>query len=280
MSQNNLALIALAGLISASSAAPSDYAPSRGMVPTRADTSVLTRGRQGNDHEPPGFITLSDRHFDSLIEGGWNTRRDRRFELVSEPSAPQSPPSVGRAIYPAGFEGGRGPINTALAVEGKYRALYVSFWVRLSPNWIGHRSGVNKILHIHIDGRNKVYLSAQGQGAGHLQPQVRLQGVAEKPVSRNLHTNMGRANLQRGLWHHWEVLLYCNDAGLDNGQAQWWVDGRLVGAYANIRYVPFNGDHFWTKVAWNPTWGGVGQRIVVPQYMDIDNLYVSVGNPL
>src|SRR5262245_28464699 len=94
-------------------------------------------------NEPAGFVEITDRAFSDRKEGGWKNRGDKNFEIISDSTAPASPPFVGRAYYPAGFQAGRGPINTWLDLDPKYSKLYVSFWLKLSENWSGNQAGVN-----------------------------------------------------------------------------------------------------------------------------------------
>ena len=152
-----------------------------GMVPaaTRAQA-----GPHGGPHEPPGFTLITDRPFDAKVEDGWTDRGDPWFSIVQDPSAPKSPPGVGQAMFPRGYEGGSGPILTAHRLGPGYRDLYLAMWIRFSSNWVGHRSGVNKILHIWIDGRNKLILMARGIGRGPLLATVGLQGLNEAQKAR------------------------------------------------------------------------------------------------
>jgi hypothetical protein len=50
--------------------------------------------------------------------------------------------------------------------------------------------------------------------------------------------------LQAGRWYTIEVRLKMNDANVDNGVFQMWVDGQLVGDYRTVRYrIPWNGTY-------------------------------------
>lgn len=226
-------------------------------------------------NEPPNFTPISVRSFRSREESGWETRRGRNLEIMSSSTPTDGPPMYGRAVYPAGFEAGSGPVMTKMDLPAGCKSIYVSFLVRLSDNWQPHPSGVNKVLHIWIAGRNKVYLTFQGRG-GELRPQVNLQGLREVPVSRNLVPNASRrSRASVGTWHRWEILLQANSADNSDGRITWWFDGETVGRYDGIRFALMSSDQGWEQVSWNPTWGGRGGRIVVPQFMDVGQLYVS-----
>ena len=242
-----------------------------GVTFTATATSVPTAGYP---NEPPGFTPISERALDARVEDGWIDRGDSRFTIDVDGSAPRSLPNIGRALFPLGWAGGSGPISTHLTLSG-HTAIYVSFWLRFDPNWDGHSAYVNKIFHLWINGGNKAYLSAQSSNQSPLVPEIRLQGINESPVSRNLNGNVAGTRLLRGSWHRWEFVLVANNQGNADGQARWWIDGVLTGDWNNISFVPSGASHFWEKIDWNPTWGGTGDVVPAPQYMDIDHIYIS-----
>lgn len=56
------------------------------------------------------------------------------------------------------------------------------------------------------------------------------------------YSGSNRFNLQSGRWYTIEVRRRLNDAGVDNGILQMWVDGLLIHDYRNVRFrVPRNG---------------------------------------
>lgn len=231
----------------------------------------------GRPNEPPGLSVLTDRPFNAKVESGWTDRGDPGFHIVSDPSAPQSLPTIGEATFPLGFAGGRGPIQTDFHTTTQPKRIYVALWLKLSPNWDGHSSYVNKVFHIWINGVNRVYLTLTGIDSMPFTPRIALQGVNETPVSRNLGPNAGaQAKVYRGRWHLWEVELIANTPGQPDGEARWWLDGVKVGDYAGINYLATGAaKDYWEIVSWNPTWGGAGDIVPATQYMWIDNVYVS-----
>lgn len=238
--------------------------------------SVVPLGAQEHPHEPLAFKPITHQPFDVDLDGGWERRRGDRFSLVLDAQAPCSPPGVGRVSFSRGFPGGSGPANLYYDIPPGYRKLYVSFCVRLSPNWVGHRSGVNKILHFWIADRNRAIISATGSGSGRLTPQFRLQALADAKSARNLGIRSGRS-IERGRWQRVELIIASNTPGIPNGRVQWWVDGQLAGDFSQLPFVGPGEDADWRRVSWNPTWGGTGGAILAEQFMDIDDLYISGG---
>jgi hypothetical protein len=231
--------------------------------------------RSSGRTEPAGFTTVTDRSFNARGESGWSVYGSQ-FEIVADPTAPASPTSVGRIRYPAGFGGGYEPAMTTLTgVDARgYTQLYLSFWVKLSSNWQGHSSGVNKIGFVWLHNNPTVYFSAQGSGSGPLQPQIRLQNTPDG--ARNLTPNVANLEFTRGEWHKWEVLLVVNAGGQANGQAHWWIDGVKVGQYTNVLYGTSSQGKAWGEVIeWRPIWGGMGGTVAQDMYMSMDDLYIS-----
>src|SRR5690606_32946074 len=122
-----------------------------------------------------------------------------------------------------------------------YSEMYLSFYFRLDPNWVGAPSnGINKVLHIWINGGSVVVFSAQGQSGNPITPQMRLQNVESDPrgISFNLNPNIVQgARMIRGQWHRVEILLRSNVPGQTNGEVSWWLDGTKIASYTNIGFI-------------------------------------------
>lgn len=209
---------------------------------------------------------------------GWQVSTDGSgVPIVTDPTAPGSPPFVAQARYPVGFGDGRSPLYVERDVEDEeHSRLYVCLWVKLSESWQGHGSGVNKIGFVWTDGSPVVTMAAVGSGEASLVPQIRLQDLpSDVESARNLQPDVEDATIRRGTWHRWEVLLVMNDWAEANGEVRWWIDGRKVGDHRNLRFVDAAADGVWERVAWRPTWGGRGDAVREPMYMWLDHLYVS-----
>lgn len=245
------------------------------VVPEAAASLVIA-----HPNEPPGFVPISRRGFDAKVEEGWKDRGDRRFGIAEDLSAPISPPSVGAALFPAGYAGGRGPINTALDVTG-YGSIYLSMWIKLSPNWQGAgHNGINKVLHIWIGGGSRVVFALMGRGRQRLLPQLRMQNMRadRRGISFNLNPRLGMGmKVQPGQWYNIEILLRANTPGRSNGLAEWWVNGVKVGQYFDLSYLGFGESREWERVSWNPTWGQPKDKVANDMYMYMDHFYVSGG---
>jgi len=231
-------------------------------------------------NEPGGFICITNRAFMEREEPGWRTRRGETFTIIEDRTAPVSPPRVGRARFPRGYAGGRGPINTSAELRGhKVKELYLAFWIKLPNDFEGARSaGINKVLHIWLDERSTVVLSAQGRGSGPLFPQMRLQNVRadHRGISFNLDPRRDAwPRMFRDRWYQIEVHLKVNTPGRADGVVEWWMDGRPAGEYRNVGFVKAGDESYWTEVSWNPTWGSPKDTAAREMSMLIDHFYVS-----
>lgn len=225
-------------------------------------------------NEPSGSTRQTERSFGALNEDGWLAPMGY-FSIVDDPTAPRSGSTVGQARYPAGFNGGTEPVRLEKSFSQRYSTMYVSFWIKMSDNFVGHSTGVNKILHLWVAGGNRIYLTAQGSGAGPLLAQINLQGV---PIygARNLPPNVVTgAQIQRGRWQRWEVVVRTNTPGVSNGFLEWWVDGVRVGSHSDLQFIQGTESPLWEHIQWAPTWGGIGGTVTADQFMWIDHLYVS-----
>lgn len=231
-------------------------------------------------NEPPGLVKISERTFDALLEDGWQTAFHANLSIISDIFGPKSGPGAGKVVYPAGFVGGNEPINDfkLLDVVTPSETLYVSFWIKFSPNFNGHPgSGVNKIFHIFIAGVNRVFLDADGRGTtSSFEPRINLQQINSDGGFRNLTPNLvPTARMNRDQWYRWEFVLVTNTAGNADGSAEWWLDGVKVGQYNNIGYVRADQAHTWRSLNWAPTWGGSGSTVSAEQSMMVDHIYIS-----
>lgn len=229
-------------------------------------------------NEPDGFTPLTERDFRLFDEDGWSSSNSGGLFIVMDEGAPIAPPTVIHAAYPAGFPGGSSPGWSEIgAIEERgVRGLYASFWVKVSENWQGHPSRVNKIGFFWIDDGPAVFTSIQGRGAGTLHPVIHVQGLPGG--SWVLEGNLARGEVVRGEWHQWEVLLISNQDGGFDGEIHWWLDGNEIGDHRGVRFGRRGAGEVWQRASWRPIWGGCGAFVDEDMYMRLDRFYIS-GSP-
>ncbi|PYO76462.1 MAG: hypothetical protein DMD63_14435 [Gemmatimonadetes bacterium] len=233
--------------------------------------------------EPAGMTPITERPFSALNEAGWTDQASPYLTIVSDATAPKSPPGVIQMLFPAGFLDGSSPAVSEAVLGTRYRTIYVSFWMKYSSNWIGHDTGTNKILHFWVGGVNRIYNLVQGVGTGPLVASVDVQGVItggqyDGGTNGKFAPNLGVPGIiPRGQWVHWEMVFTGNTAGNADGTIEWWLDGAKLGSYGGVQFV--SGNALWESMEWSPTWGGnSGIRVPADQYSWLDHIYISGKN--
>lgn len=273
---------------------------------SQSGTAVLQFSGGGYPNLPSGWSVLSDHDFTSKTEGGWFDTGSPYFNIVTASGAGGTTVDsmaslynrlteyTGRALYPVGFAGGSGPINTGynITAPSQRTGLYLAFNIGLSSAFVGHSSGVNKIWFCTAgtSASGPAYFSAQGAGSGTLQFQVRTQGTPSTGGgARNLTPNVGTANVTRGVRHTVEVVMRLNTCQSDgtanaDGTCEVWFNGTKSHSYTDVVYrgngstsgqLPASA--LFNAVKWNPTWGGTGGTIATAQYMYMYDAAVGAG---
>jgi Big-like domain-containing protein len=251
---------------------------SAGVSVAVADTATSTPPPDGSV-EPAGLTTLTERPFSALNEDGWTNTGSSYYSIKQDATAPKSPSSVGQILFPAGFGSGNAPAVLEKVWSSGVKTLYVSFWLKLSSNWVGNDASVNKIFHFWIGDSNRLFLNAHGAGNGTLTAEVWLQGIVaggnfDSGRTADFGPNQGASGvIKRGQWVHWEMLFTGNSSGAADGKVEWWVDGAKVGSYSGIQFV--SGAGTWQEMEWSPTYGGSGSPVPADQTMSVDHIRIS-----
>ncbi len=239
--------------------------------------------------EPAGMTFIDERPFNcakpSACESNWQYSETyaNGLAVVQDATAPRSASNVGQQLYTSALPGGSSPAIAARAFTPK-KTLYVSMWMMLSSNWVGHPTGTNKITHFFITGYNRIYTMARGTGTNALKPAFGLQnlaapyfdGVSQTATSVNILPNVTNVPIVRGQWQRWEVVLTGNTPGVADGTIEMWIDGVKTHQYVNVMFDTAAQSGKFDTVAWSPTWGGGGGTITTPFFMNMDAMYISV----
>ena len=234
----------------------------------------------GSSNEPSGMTFLTDRALNAMNESGWSDQSGGgggSISIFQDATAPKSPSNVMRATFPTGYtSSGNGPGSSDFQLGSRPRTLYVSYWARLSSNWVGHDSGVNKEFYAYANGNPVMYFNASCSYSGAITPVIDLQDTYSRGTS-NLSPNLvPGARMIRGQWYHIEVVMVGNTAGNADGSVDWWLDGVHVGSY-QIQWQ--SGAATWNLFHYTTIWGGVGgPNVPATQYKDWDDVYISGKN--
>jgi hypothetical protein len=280
-SNGAVATVSASGLVTAVAAGSAQIsATSEGQSgsATLTATSPPPPPPPGTSNEPSGMTAISDRPFNARNELGWTDGGGTgEFDFRSDPTAPHSPPSILHAWYPAGYLGGGGPVAYDYPLNNP-RTMYIRFWTKLSANFWGHGSEVNKQCYlITSTPSNVIVFSASGQGSGPLRPQIRLQNTVSYPGSAaNLDPNLvPGATIPRDQWYMIEIVAVGNTAGKVDGSIDWYLNGVHVGSYP-MEYEA--GGTVWGRFHGTTLWGGSGDIVPALMWVDWDHVYLSAKN--
>ncbi|HKS06442.1 MAG TPA: hypothetical protein VJR92_09035 [Gemmatimonadaceae bacterium] len=209
------------------------------------------------------------------------------FSAVSDAGAPQSPSGVLQQNFILGLESGVSPgaIGRDFPDASKKRTIYASMWMKLSSDFVGHQSNINKCVFFVINNYNHVYTMVQGTGSGPMRAAIGLQnlpaaytvnadGETITGTAVNLVPNVANVPVIRGQWHRYEVLFVANTPGLKNGTAEMWLDGTKIMQYSGIMFVAGGQSGKWDAVNWGPVWGGAGGLNAQLFYAQMDHMVV------
>lgn len=231
----------------------------------------------GAGNEPEGVYVLTSRDFSGEVEDGWNNwEMAGSFDVVSG-AGELFGSSVGRMTFPVGM----GSTRPAVSARGGFdaRELYVRFRIKVSENWNGHPSNVNKVFYItdSSTGGNgsPIYVALWGGGSGSLRVDVHRQNPDLSPSQVFYSPNVGTREIRRGQWHDVELILRMNSSGgSHDGEIHVWVDGLKTTQHTGLRFAP-SGDFAFDAISWEPYWGGQNATLDRTQYMYLDRVYLS-----
>lgn len=196
-------------------------------------------------NQPSVLNPIIDQPWDHL--GGlwnllWGVAR-----IISDPTAPGSPPGVLQIDFPVGFVGGSAPGTESIDFPAT-REVYVGIWWMASDPWQGHVSNSNKIEYLFTPENGSMAMIMYGPPSGPYELRVfpDWHGAWLTPNVANVPVTLGR-------WHRIEwLVVYGPTDDPPSGIVRWWMDGVLLGDYSNVRLS--TEPLFEYKLA--PVWGG------------------------
>jgi hypothetical protein len=245
---------------------------------------LLTTSQQ-ESNEPPGMKRLTETGFNCVNGcgewGAWDQQYGNAATVAADLNAPKSPSAIVQMNYTPALRPGWAPMSFAPKQGSlpEVQTIYVAIWLKLSSNYQGHSSGVNKVLHFFTHGEssnNIAIFNIRGGGSEPLVPGFLFQRLATVPREINLDAPPGICTVHRGQWAHYEMVLESNTPGVPNGVATLWMNGSKCVEKRNVTFVAHGQINKWEQVWWSPTWGGAGgPRPATSFYEQVDHLYVS-----
>lgn len=252
---------------------------------------TLFRGNQGGGstwraNEPAGMTVIADRNFNAVVEGGFDGfgtgppfggNDSTPFAIVTDATAPRSPSNVLRAHYLSTDDPGGAPAHSGIA-HADFAKIYCCVAIKLSSNWVGNATGVNKFGYEWDSAGPAWFFGAQGEDSGPLAPCCffqNMEGADPGFTPPNLTSDV----ITRGQWFVMEWYIQGNTAGNNNGVCDMWFNG------VHCTHITGIG---WTTAATvfaifeiYPIWGGGSAAFPIPAAgmdMDWDALYVAGKN--
>ena len=233
-------------------------------------TGVLACGGPEVDgdwpNEPAGFTLGSDLDFSVAIPSGSGDRPytddwgvvggGTDLSIVSDGTAPLSPPNVAQFFYPTGFAAGGSPASMYHSLSGisKY---YLGFWWKCNPEWEPNAAG-DKLVFFHVSPGTSFILMRN-----HLLTYENLFGAQDFEPPSGAGTSA--TTITYGQWYRIEVLLD-NDANT----FKLWVNGTL-----NLNVSGVNYPSSFDELHLDPTWGGVQGTKSRDDYFRYDGIRLS-----
>jgi hypothetical protein len=236
------------------------------------------------------MTVLAENSFDCTRDcgPGWYYGEDypNAAVVVQDSSAPRSAPAIVQQNFTPQLNGGSSPASIGRGIAQK-QVLYTAIWMRMSSNYVGHPSLVNKIIHFYTSGGHNIAIfTIRGSGMGTLVPAFGMQGLAApyrwfsgtteilEPVA-NLEPNLTTCNVVRGQWHRYEMILSNNTPGQPDGRVELWMDGTKCLDYQGLTYVAVGQNNKWEDLIWSPTYGGGAVSITTSFFTQVDHIYAS-----
>jgi len=231
-------------------------------------------------NEPVGSTAMTDFPLDAKQGNGWLAVYPAGGNIVSDSSAPGSPPNVLQYGRSSGTVGNAS--NTYYDFSPK-NELYFGFWWKPSSPFTGWSTNQNKFAIVKNQPSAHFYLLMVGQQGGPFQFAVQLDyftgnahlgsGYGDNPGPWNLFANRGNPTVKLGAWHRVEMYIKNSSSPTSrNGIMRWWMDGVLLGDYNQVNYP----GPFWEFML-APVWD-MGIALPSPEYHSYDHVHISQPN--
>lgn len=250
------------------------------------ETIPLPETPQACENEPAGFTRAIDAPMNTLptltpnpsVEGmvHW-PNQTRTLFIEQSSSAPLSPNSVLRVVYPQGHRGGESPSRWGTrSLPANGGSIYVCSWIRFMPGWSSNGNIGTKFFATRGPSGTNHVVGFQA-GADHSHNYLYTTPQFADGFAYNLGEVQSPENdVGGGGWHKVEVLWTANTPGQRDGGYQHWVDGRLIAAATDAWYFNIGDTPRWDSVWFDPTFGGGANTVPFDQFWEIDHFIVSV----
>lgn len=250
--------------------------PAQALVRAPLVTASVTGEPPSGDwraNEPGGYVTITDNDHSVIPGGGWWGPFGATEISVVADGIPGGDNASARITFPAGFDGQSPGVigHTFTGVPN----LYICIGHKLSANWEGHNSSINKVLFATQSAGGEPFLlnaSTIGFGSTYFYHGER---VGSDPGSILITNNLTTVSITKGSWAVVEMIIRGGTPGSANGEFHLWVNGTKQAQYTSFQWEDASATGLFDDVKYEPVWGGVDQNVTNTMFMYLDRTYVS-----
>jgi hypothetical protein len=221
-------------------------------------------------HTLSTLATLTDQPWDRLVGPSWRYLRrssSKDAGIIVDATAPFSPPNVLRIVFPPDLQRDHQPTVHWTGLPG-VGEIYVTWWIKLSPNWTPSPAGGGKMSFLWPPAGNGVtYSNIGGSAVPH-----RINIVTTWPAYgyKFWEPNATKTDVHYDQWYRIEwYVKWESSPGAGNGVIRWWVNGVLNGDYTTVQFPACCLQQFeFAPTLQNPP--------PAEQYMYVDHTYISI----
>lgn len=210
-----------------------------------AAVAILACGREGATlpsglpEASLGLVTFNDQPWNALAENGWGYLRrtaSKDSDIVSDPTAPVSPPRALRIIFTTDMAADSEPGVHWIRLPA-VREVYAGWAVRWSPNWACSPAGCGKIAFLHTEAEGTVYINYGDFGLTSNPKSISVNTLWAPYGQHVWPANRALTTITPGTWYWIEWYnRYSSSAAAGDGVMRWWVNGVLNGEYDDVRF--------------------------------------------
>ncbi|HEY9228182.1 MAG TPA: Ig-like domain-containing protein, partial [Gemmatimonadaceae bacterium] len=242
-------------------------------------------------NEPAGYTRFHDQPWDAAPAFptqslGWSDpNRDaaQSLSITNDATAPfPGNHNVLQAKFKQGSPGGSGPfyIERNFATNEQYHNLYMCIYLKHSANFDNTNGNAGTKFMWPIGDPDRMSATYLSFHASIMDFMLIQQGAVDRMLDANVVGNTRQAQVvtKNGSWIRYEVLIKGNSSDdTPDGELHIWIDGVKTHQFTNVQYL-MSSARKWTRLIYNPTYGGGTNPVPYDQYQYIDHIRLS-GSP-
>ncbi len=216
---------------------------------------------------------------DCSSETGW-FEDNGTVAVISDASAPLSPPDVIEETVPSGMAGGVGACMLENGFGTGRRCVHATLAWWWSEFYEGHFTSKNKLVQfwsVFGAGANRIIFEPYCVGSGTITPGIALQSTGDGGAQDG--DNPGSIDVARIAYVHAKIWVKNNTLGNSDGEIWVWINGELALHLTALKIVPdgaANANNDLVQVG--TVWGGTTDTVPADQFVRYDQIFVEVAD--